>query len=73
MDPSPRLKYSTCFLYPILKHDEVRFESERENSSGSEFTAGLINGRDRITKHQRLHLSIDLHGVRIGGEGAWEL
>jgi len=38
------LNYFPFFLYLTPEHDEMRFGSERQNSSGSAFAAGLVNG-----------------------------
>ena len=48
-----------------LKLDQVRVESEPQNSSGSAFATGVVNGRDQITERQRLLLVMGLHQLRM--------
>jgi hypothetical protein len=52
------------------KLNQVRIDGEPHNPFGLLFAVGGVNGRDEITKRQRLLLVIDLHGMRIGGNRA---
>jgi hypothetical protein len=44
-------------------------ESEAQNSHGSAFSAGVVNGRNQITERERLLLLIGLHGMSVNREG----
>ncbi len=52
------------------KLNQVRIDGEPHNPFGLLFAVGGVNGRDEITKRQRLLLVIDLHGLNIGQETA---
>jgi hypothetical protein len=52
------------------KLNQMRIDGGPHNSFGFLSAAGVVNGRDQITKRQWLLLVIEHHGMRIGRETA---
>jgi hypothetical protein len=57
-----------CKVPVSTKRHHVRIDGEPHNVARPAFPADAVNGRDEITKRQRLLLVIGFHGITIRRE-----